>query len=279
MGSHGLDTKTTLSVSDITAISPATLLLFAFCSLFFLCLRVLSFSEHAACMRHTLCSLFKMYLGFFWQLRGRKERRLHWILRVREKTKKHNKPYRGLWKERKNHPPHPPAFTDYGGHFRSPFSWPPRRWRIKSHAPSRVITNQTCRDLTLQRSRRPPSPFWELRATRTFPSNLLISLKRKRSGKSRKQSSFWGTPTWRRRSLQWRRWWETRTPSRRKVPTLGLHRKRKGRASTVPQVTYFYWLLCAFNVCTPQGLLLFLQYIVCGWKWHYKIYYSLHLIQ
>lgn len=87
MGSHGLDTKTTLSVSDITAISPAMLLLFAFNSLFFLCLRVLSFSEHTACIRHTLCSLFKMYIFFFWQLPRDKERKLHWILKWKSTIK------------------------------------------------------------------------------------------------------------------------------------------------------------------------------------------------
>lgn len=141
MGSHGLDTKTTLSVSDITAISPAMLLLFASNSLF-LC--VTSFSEYTACMRHTLCSLFKMCLSFFWQLTGDKERRQHWILRVREK--KHSL--------QKHHPPQPSLHKLWWIQI-SPFlTTRERRWRIKSHAPSRVITNYTCRDLILQRSRR-----------------------------------------------------------------------------------------------------------------------------
>lgn len=66
MGSHSLDTKTTLSLSDITAISPAMLHLFA-------CVCPPSLSEHTACIRHTL----HYVVCFFWQPTGDKRRRLN----------------------------------------------------------------------------------------------------------------------------------------------------------------------------------------------------------
>lgn len=89
MGSRGLDTKATFSVSDITAISSAMLLPFCVqpsplarlvCNLL-LRTRCMHEAKPALCFKHA----FNIWLFLSWQLTGDRERRPRWLLRVREK--------------------------------------------------------------------------------------------------------------------------------------------------------------------------------------------------
>ena len=72
---------------------------------------------------------------------------------------KHNKPYRGLRKVCQIWEHHPPLLSLHRLWWTFQISLSTttqeKQWRIKSHAPSRVITNQTCRSLILQCSRHP----------------------------------------------------------------------------------------------------------------------------
>lgn len=143
MGSYGLDTKKTLSVNDITPISPIMLLLFVLNSLFFLCLCVLSISEHTACMRNTQSSFFKMYpilLTACWE--HSKEATLISLCKRREK--RNNKPHRRLWKVYNNQDLQPKLCLRrlwWTFHISLSFTAQERQRRIKSHALLRVVTN------------------------------------------------------------------------------------------------------------------------------------------
>lgn len=144
--SRGSDTKTTLSAGDITAISPAVL---AFCvhpSPLWLGSCVIPLSEHTARMKRSLHYVLNVPLKcLFPQLTGDKERRRRcklWWIRIS------------------------PSLTTRAS-----------RRRIKSHAPSRAITNYTCRVLALQ--------CWSEQT-----SELLISSQKERSNKSRRLLMF-----------------------------------------------------------------------------------------
>lgn len=145
MGSHSLDTKTTLSVSDITAVSPAAL-----------CAVAQSVCQN---IQRAWSIYYMMFWVFFDRLPGTREEEEEFLC---AREKRHS-----LWTHR---PPQLSLHQLWWTQKSSLLTTRERPRRIRSRALSRMIARCTCRALRPHGSRHTWSLWW----SKLSPGNFLI---------------------------------------------------------------------------------------------------------